>query len=80
MGAEPGYLVHVEQLANRDVDDWFVDDEQLGELVHVESVLRFRNVADTYQKLPVRRKMTASSSGTLQRRVAVAMKFSAHVD
>lgn len=79
VGAEPGYLVRVEQLADGDVDDWFVDDEQLGELVHAESVLRFRNVADTYQKLPVRHKMTASSSRALQRRVAAVMKFSGHV-
>lgn len=79
VGAEPGYLVRVEQLADGDVDDWFVDNEQLGELVHAESVLWFGNVADTYQKLSVKHKMTASSLRALQRRVATVMKFSGHV-
>lgn len=46
-------LVRVEQLADGDVDDGFVDDEQLRELVHVESVLWFWNVTNGRQELPV---------------------------
>lgn len=62
-------LVCVEQLADGDVDDRFVDDEQLGKLVHVESVLWFRNVTNAHQELPVRHKQQKPhQSGPVQSR------------
>ena len=47
-------LVRVEQLADRDVNDRFVDDEQLRVFVHTEPVLWFGNVTHRRQELPVR--------------------------
>ncbi len=58
-------LVCVEQLADGNVDDRFVDDEQLRIFVHVESVFWFRDITNTQQELPVRQKqqkLTQTSS------------------
>lgn len=43
----------VDQLADGDVDNRLVDDEQLCEFVYTKSVLRLRDVADAQQELPV---------------------------
>lgn len=65
--AELPDLVCVEQLAHRDVDHGSVHDQQLRVLIHAESVLRFRNVADGLQEPPethntVRRTSTSERS------------------
>lgn len=59
-------LVCVEQLADGDVDDRFVDDEQLRVFVHVESVVRFGNVTNTQQELPVGHKHKSSVQNRME--------------
>lgn len=55
------YLVSVYELANRDVDNRFVEDDHFGIFINVKALPRLRNITHHFQVLPVSQTGAVSS-------------------